>query len=65
MRLFIAVIALLSAAPALAYDIKNLSQQDVLTIGEALDALQCDQVVILADFTKPGRAGAERRCRTR
>lgn len=47
MRLLIAAIALLSAAPALAYDIKNLSQQDVLTIGKALDAMPHGEVAAL------------------
>jgi hypothetical protein len=39
MRLFIVIMALLVAAPAWAYDLKNLSQDDVLTIGAALDAM--------------------------
>lgn len=33
------LIACLIPAPAFAYDIKNLSQQDILIIGEALDAM--------------------------
>lgn len=39
MRLLVVALAWLLAAPAWAYDIKNLSQQDVLLIGEALDAM--------------------------
>jgi hypothetical protein len=39
MRFLVATLAALLVSPALAYDLKNLSQQDVLVIGEALDAM--------------------------
>lgn len=39
MRLLVAAALSLLAAPALSYDLRNLSPQDVLLLGEALDAL--------------------------
>lgn len=39
MRVIAAAVVCLLATPASAYDIKGLSQQDVLLIGEALDAM--------------------------
>lgn len=47
MRLFAAAVVCLLAAPASAYDIKGLSQQDVLLIGEALDAMPHGKVSAL------------------
>ena len=47
MRLLILIFASLIAAPALAYDLRNLSPQDVLLLGEALDAMPHGKVASL------------------
>jgi len=51
------------ATPAFAYDIKNLSQQDILIIGEALDAMPYAKVSSLyariqAQLTAENQAAA-------
>lgn len=47
MRVFITFIVFLLATPAMAYDLHNLSSQDVLLIGEALDAMPHGKVAAL------------------
>jgi hypothetical protein len=63
MRFLVATLAALLVSPALAYDLKNLSQQDVLVIGEALDAMPHGKVAglynrIQQQLTAEDQAGA-------